>query len=121
MKTKKLMTTPLAKFIGPLLRALNDSFTLIIDSADTVNPFGFKVVKPNNASSDVFRDLQFIYDFVQKTVILCLARFPDDDKFEGQIDIAKFANLRTLELQRVRVKQVSESNSSIISCCDKNF
>lgn len=63
-------------------------------------------MKPNNASSEVFRDLQFIYDFVQKTVCLCLTRFHDDEKFEGQIDIAKFSNIRTLELQRVRVKQV---------------
>ncbi|XP_063697255.1 serine/threonine-protein kinase 11-interacting protein isoform X2 [Culicoides brevitarsis] len=92
---------------GTLLRALNDSFTLIIDTASDESPFGFRVIRPSDAKSDVFRDLQFIYDFVQKTVTLSITgRYADDEKFEGQIDISKFVNLKTIELQKVSAKKV---------------
>lgn len=89
------------------MRALNDSFVLIVDTVDE-NPFGFTVVDPNLAKSDVFRDLQFIYDFVQKTITLCITgRFqPDEEKYEGHIDISKFTNVKTLEVQHVPVKTV---------------
>lgn len=33
-------------------------------------------------------------------------RFIDDEKFEGQIDISKFTNLKTIELQKVAAKQL---------------
>uniref|UniRef100_A0A336MPB6 CSON003607 protein n=1 Tax=Culicoides sonorensis TaxID=179676 RepID=A0A336MPB6_CULSO len=92
---------------GTLLRALNDSFTLIIETTTDENPFGFQVIRPSDAKSDVFRDLQFIYDFVQKTVTLCITgRYQDDEKFEGQIDISKFVNLKSIELQKVSAKKV---------------
>lgn len=91
---------------GALLRALNDSFSLIVDSNEICTPQTFQVLKPNNASSDVFRELQFIYDFVQKTQILCLASIPNDDPYDGQIDISKFRNLRRLEIQRIPIEQI---------------
>lgn len=91
---------------GSLLRALNDSFSLIVDSSEVCTPQTFQVLKPNNSKSDVFRELQFIYDFVQKTQILCLTTVPNDDPFDGVIDITKFRNLRRLEIQRIPIEQV---------------
>lgn len=92
--------------LGSLMRALNDSFSLIVDKNEILPPQGFQVVKPNNAKSDVFRDLQFIYDFVQKTVILSLNQFINDDPYEFAVDIAKFRSLRKLEIQKIPISQV---------------
>lgn len=91
---------------GSLLRALNDSFSLITDPNESCTPKTFQVLKPNNAKSDVFRELQIIYDFVQKTEILCLIAMPNDDPFNGVIDIMKFRNLRRLEIQRIPIEQI---------------
>lgn len=91
---------------GALLRALNDSFSLIVDTNDVCEPRKFQVLKPNNASSDVFRELQFIYDFVQKAQILCLTTIPNDDQYDGFIDISKFRNLQRLEIQRIPIEQI---------------
>ncbi|EDW63525.2 serine/threonine-protein kinase 11-interacting protein isoform X3 [Drosophila virilis] len=100
---------------GPLLRALNDSFTLIADS-DIVAGAGlgptqkhqhaFQVVKPINAKSSVFPDLQLLHDFVQKTTLLKLNYFPNDHYFEGAIDICKFRALRRLEVHKINICQV---------------
>lgn len=92
---------------GQLLRALNDSFSLIADQHELCAPQSFQVVKPNNGKSDVFRDLQFIHDFVQKTRILCVTKFHNDEPFDGDIDISKFRNLQRLEIHRVNVAQVT--------------
>ncbi|XP_058062934.1 uncharacterized protein LOC131212885 isoform X2 [Anopheles bellator] len=89
-----------------LLRALNDSFSLIVDKNEILPPQSFQVVKPNNAKSDVFRDLQFVYDFVQKTIILSLNQFLNDDLYESAVDISKFRSLRTLEVQKIPINQV---------------
>uniref|UniRef100_A0A1S4H499 LKB1 serine/threonine kinase interacting protein 1 N-terminal domain-containing protein n=1 Tax=Anopheles gambiae TaxID=7165 RepID=A0A1S4H499_ANOGA len=91
---------------GSLLRALNDSFSLIVDKNEMLPPQSFQVVKPNNAKSDVFRDLQFVYDFVQKTVILSLNQFVNDDPYEFAVDISKFRSLRTLEVQKIPINQI---------------
>ncbi|XP_055639724.1 serine/threonine-protein kinase 11-interacting protein isoform X2 [Toxorhynchites rutilus septentrionalis] len=91
---------------GSLLRALNDSFSLIIDKNELLPPQSFQVVKPNNAKSGVFRDIQFIYDFVQKTVILSLNQFINDDLYEFEVDITKFRNLRKLEIQKIPISQI---------------
>uniref|UniRef100_A0A2M4B9R5 Putative serine/threonine-protein kinase 11-interacting protein n=1 Tax=Anopheles marajoara TaxID=58244 RepID=A0A2M4B9R5_9DIPT len=91
---------------GSLLRALNDSFSLIVDKNEILPPQSFQVVKPNNAKSDVFRDLQFVYDFVQKTVILSLNQFINDDPYESAVDISKFRSLRTLEVQKIPINQI---------------
>lgn len=91
---------------GSLLRALNDSFTLITDPNETCTPQTFQVLKPNNAKSDVFRELQIIYDFVQKTQIFCLLHMPTEEPFDGLIDIVKFRALRRLEIQRIPIEQI---------------
>uniref|UniRef100_A0A182SVC2 LIP1 domain-containing protein n=1 Tax=Anopheles maculatus TaxID=74869 RepID=A0A182SVC2_9DIPT len=91
---------------GSLLRALNDSFSLIVDKNEMLPPQSFQVVKPNNAKSDVFRELQFVYDFVQKTVILSLNQFVNDDPYEFAVDISKFRSLRTLEVHKIPINQI---------------
>lgn len=88
-----------------MLRALNDSFSLIADDAEVYAPESFQVVKPNNSKSDAFRDLQFIHDFVQKTRILKLTSFRNDD-FDGFIDVSKFRSLKILELNRIDINKV---------------
>ena len=96
-------------FLGDLLRSLNDSFSLIIDENEMVPPQTFQVTKPNNSKSNVFRELMFIYDFIQKTFILKLTKFLDDDPLEDdncKIDISKFRNLTTLEIQRVPIQRI---------------
>ncbi|XP_036345886.1 uncharacterized protein LOC118755144 isoform X2 [Rhagoletis pomonella] len=93
---------------GTLLRALNDSFTLIIDGAAEIGASSqtFQVAKPVNSRSPVFTDLQLIYDFVQKTPLLCIVHYPTDEYFDGKIDISKFRALRRLEVQKTSVRQV---------------
>ncbi|XP_021700216.1 serine/threonine-protein kinase 11-interacting protein isoform X1 [Aedes aegypti] len=92
---------------GSLLRALNDAFSLIVDKNETLPPQSFQVVKPHNAKSDVFRDIQFIYDFVQKTIILSLNQFINDDPYEFEVDISKFRSLRKLEIQKIPISQIT--------------
>ncbi|XP_070070696.1 serine/threonine-protein kinase 11-interacting protein isoform X2 [Drosophila takahashii] len=96
---------------GSLLRALNDSFTLIADieigsCAGSHQHQSFQVVKPINAKSSVFPDLQLVHDFVQKTSLLRLTYFPSELYFEGAIDIAKFRALRRLEVNKINIGQV---------------
>lgn len=87
------------------MRALNDSFSVIADQ-ESYAPQTFQVVKPNNSSSPVYRDLQFIHDFVQKTKILCVTHFHNNEMYKGQIDISKFRNLQKLEIIRVPITQI---------------
>lgn len=104
-------------FTGPLLRALNDSFTLIADSdigigiggglgSSQQHSHAFQVVKPINAKSSVFPDLQLLHDFVQKTTLLKLMYFPSECYFDGPIDICKFRALRRLEVHKINICQV---------------
>lgn len=49
----------------------------------------------------------FIYDFIQKTYILKLTKFLDDDEDDTCVmDINKFRNITTLELQRIDVRRI---------------
>ena len=90
-----------------MLRALNDSFSLIVDENEILPQCGFQVTKINNSiHTNVFRELQFIHDFVQKTIVLCLTKFHNEDLFDGSIDISKFRNLRTLEIEKVPIKRI---------------
>lgn len=97
------------------MRALNDSFTLIADSDISAGAglstlqkqqHAFQVVKPINAKSSVFADLQLLHDFVQKTTLLKLSYFPSEHYFEGAIDICKFRALRRLEVHKINIRQV---------------
>ncbi|XP_068150803.1 serine/threonine-protein kinase 11-interacting protein isoform X2 [Drosophila tropicalis] len=92
---------------GSLLRALNDSFELIADSDIGAGASkAFQVVKPINATSNVFSDLQLLHDFVQKTTLLKLNYFPIDIYYEGVIDIGKFRALKRLEVHKISILQV---------------
>ncbi|XP_023031714.1 serine/threonine-protein kinase 11-interacting protein isoform X2 [Drosophila willistoni] len=92
---------------GSLLRALNDSFELIADSNIGAGASkAFQVVKPINATSNVFSDLQLLHDFVQKTTLLKLNYFPIDIYYEGIIDIGKFRALKRLEVHKISIRQV---------------
>lgn len=93
-------------FVGELLRALNDSFSLIVDEHETLAPQTFQVTKPNYSKSNVFRELMFIYDFIQKTLVLRITKFIDELDESCIIDISKFRNLTTLEIHRVPIKQI---------------
>ena len=69
------------------------------------------MTKPNNSKSNVFRELMFIYDFIQKTLVLKLTKYIDDETIEDDddncvIDISKFRNMTTLEIQRVSIKRI---------------
>lgn len=80
---------------------------MIVDEHEIVPAQTFQVLKPHNSKSNVFRELQFIYDFVQKTTLLCLMKFENDDEpFHGTLDINKFRNLRSLEVQKIPIKQI---------------
>lgn len=85
---------------------MNDSFEIIVDHKD-LSSRTFQVVKTNNSKSDAINDLQFIYDFIQKTVVLSLNKFITDPIFQGPIDISKFLNLKKLEVQRIPIKQIT--------------
>ncbi|XP_061396733.1 dynein axonemal assembly factor 1 homolog [Musca vetustissima] len=91
---------------GSLLRALNDAFTLIADSLEVGEVQNFQVLKPMNSKPPVFRDLQLIHDFVQKTALLCLVHYPGDEYY-GKIDISKFCALKRLEVQKIDIKQLA--------------
>lgn len=51
--------------------------------------------------------MQFIYDFVQKTKILCISHFHNAETFDGKIDISKFRNLEKLEINHVDISKVN--------------
>lgn len=78
---------------------------MIADEHEIYAPQTFQVVKPNNSKSDAFRDLQFIHDFVQKTKILRLTSFHNDD-FDGVVDVSKFRCLKVLEIQRLQIQRI---------------
>ncbi|XP_059618813.1 serine/threonine-protein kinase 11-interacting protein isoform X3 [Phlebotomus argentipes] len=91
---------------GSLIRALNDSFSLIVDeNADKCSPHTFYVCKPNYSKSDVFRDLQFIFDFVQKTIHLCVNQLHGDDQTDDVVDLTNFRTLEKLEINKVALRK----------------
>ncbi|XP_030377461.1 serine/threonine-protein kinase 11-interacting protein [Scaptodrosophila lebanonensis] len=91
---------------GSLVRALNDSFTLIADTDIGTNQQTFQVVKSINATSHVFPDLQLLHDFVQKTTLLRIVYYPSEQCFTGAIDITKFRALKRLEVQKINIMQL---------------
>uniref|UniRef100_A0A1L8DN41 Putative serine/threonine-protein kinase 11-interacting protein n=1 Tax=Nyssomyia neivai TaxID=330878 RepID=A0A1L8DN41_9DIPT len=91
---------------GSLIRALNDSFSLIVDeNAEKCSPHTFYVCKPNYSKSDVFRDLQFVFDFVQKTVHLSVSQMHGDDQTDDVVDLVNFRTLEKLEINKVALRK----------------
>ncbi|XP_074114306.1 serine/threonine-protein kinase 11-interacting protein isoform X2 [Cotesia typhae] len=82
-----------------LLHSLNDAFSLIVDDTKELES-SFQVC--NNSEIEIFRDLKFLHDFVQKTIWLKIVNINDP----VTVDITKFRHLRYLELQKVFIDSV---------------
>ncbi|XP_018393306.1 PREDICTED: serine/threonine-protein kinase 11-interacting protein isoform X1 [Cyphomyrmex costatus] len=82
-----------------LLYNLNQAFSLIISESEDLNS-SFHVC--NSSKIDIFRDVKFLHDFVQKTVGLKVIHCSSDIKVT--IDISKFRHLKYLELKEVSVE-----------------
>ena len=87
-----------------LLHNLNEAFAIIVDDTQTEDlESSFQVC--NSSKSDLFRDIKFLHDFVQKTVWLKVSHISTDPRLS--IDITKFRHLRFLELQKVCIDLVT--------------
>lgn len=91
-----------------MLRALNDSFSLIVNPRDSTTPPGersrdFIVTAGSEARSSVFLDLQLIYDFVQILVHVHITHLVTDDDLEAYVDLVNFRHLTRLEVQKLPV------------------
>ncbi|XP_034937673.1 serine/threonine-protein kinase 11-interacting protein isoform X2 [Chelonus insularis] len=84
-----------------LLHNLNDAFSLIVDDSRDFES-SFQVC--NSSEIDLFRDLKFLHDFVQKTIHLKIIQTTTEGGID--IDITKFRHLKYLELQKVCIDSV---------------
>ncbi|KAL6424267.1 hypothetical protein ACFW04_009830 [Cataglyphis niger] len=83
-----------------LLHSLNEAFSLIVLESEDLDS-SFQVC--NSSKVDIFRDIKFLHDFVQKTISLKVTHCSsDDDKII--IDISKFRHLKYLELRKVSIE-----------------
>lgn len=83
-----------------LLNTLNGSFSLVTEQRDSLSS-SFQVIT-SNTNADTFSDLQFLHDFIQRSVSLKLIPSPADEA----VDISFFKNLKYLELHKVRADSV---------------
>lgn len=102
---KVLNSTSKLSLSTTLLKDLNSSFTRIVDEREALNST-FQVIGTTSSKIELLFDLQFLHDFVQRTVSLKLTtpcvKYTETD----QVDIRKFKNLKILEIRRVPVKQI---------------
>ncbi|XP_012253946.2 serine/threonine-protein kinase 11-interacting protein isoform X2 [Athalia rosae] len=98
---KVLSATSKLSLTTSLLNDLNEAFSLIVDENEDLE-ISFQVC--NSSTSDIFRDLKFLHDFVQKTVSLKITHRQKDRK--TLVDITKFRHLKYLELQKVSIESV---------------
>jgi len=82
-----------------LLHSLNEAFSLIILEPEDLDS-SFQVC--NSSKVDIFRDIKFLHDFVQKTISLKITHYSSDDIII--IDISKFRHLKYLELKKVSIE-----------------
>ncbi|XP_043287960.1 serine/threonine-protein kinase 11-interacting protein isoform X2 [Venturia canescens] len=85
-----------------LLHNLNDAFSIIVDDKQEIDS-SFQVC--NSSKNDVFRNIKFLHDFVQKTIWLKVSHNCNDPRIP--VDISKFRQLRFLELRKVCIDLVS--------------
>lgn len=86
-----------------LLRNLNEAFSFIVENNEECGS-SFHVINTNNTKVEIFHDIQFLHDFVQKTVGLKLSNSAViGDRDSEILDICKFRNLKYLELRKVPV------------------
>ncbi|XP_069674529.1 serine/threonine-protein kinase 11-interacting protein isoform X2 [Periplaneta americana] len=89
-----------------LLKNLNDAFTLIVENEEVNN--SFQVINTNNSKVEIFHEIQFLHDFVQKTIGLKIGNsVVPNNSDKGTLDICKFRSLRYLELKKVPVHLLS--------------
>ncbi|KAL6262037.1 hypothetical protein P5V15_007129 [Pogonomyrmex californicus] len=81
-----------------LLHSLNETFLLIVPESEDLDS-SFHVC--NSSKIDIFHDVKFLYDFVQKTVGLKVTHYSSDIRVI--IDISKFKHLKYLELKKVSI------------------
>ena len=84
-----------------LLNNLNEAFSLIVNETDELE-CSFQVC--NSSRNEIFRDIKFLHDFVQKTIGL---KITCSNNFETKIcDISKFRHLKFLEVHKVPISIV---------------
>ncbi|XP_011630532.1 serine/threonine-protein kinase 11-interacting protein isoform X4 [Pogonomyrmex barbatus] len=81
-----------------LLHSLNETFLLIVPESEDLDS-SFHVC--NSSKIDIFHDVKFLYDFVQKTIGLKVTHYSSDIRVI--IDISKFKHLKYLELKKVSI------------------
>lgn len=84
-----------------LLYNLNSAFSLIVDGSEDLEA-SFQVC--NSSKIDIFRDLKFLHDFIQKTIGLKLIYCPNNPNIP--VDITKFRCLKHLELKKININSV---------------
>ncbi|XP_014477087.1 PREDICTED: serine/threonine-protein kinase 11-interacting protein isoform X2 [Dinoponera quadriceps] len=84
-----------------LLHSLNEAFSLIVVESEELET-SFHVC--NSSKIDIFRDVKFLHDFVQKTIGLKVTHHFSDPRVT--IDISKFRHLKYLELKKVPIELV---------------
>ncbi|XP_011152969.1 serine/threonine-protein kinase 11-interacting protein isoform X2 [Harpegnathos saltator] len=84
-----------------LLYNLNEAFSMIVVESEDLET-SFHVC--NSSKIDIFRDVKFLHDFVQKTIGLKVTHYSSDPKVT--IDISKFRHLKYLELKKVPIELV---------------
>ncbi|XP_028044894.1 serine/threonine-protein kinase 11-interacting protein isoform X2 [Monomorium pharaonis] len=82
-----------------LLHNLNEAFSVIISESEDLDS-SFHVC--NSSKVDIFRNVKFLHDFVQKTIGLKVTHYASDIKV--MIDISKFRHLKYLELKQVSIE-----------------
>ncbi|XP_059491192.1 serine/threonine-protein kinase 11-interacting protein isoform X2 [Neocloeon triangulifer] len=89
-----------------LAQKLSAAFCLITSSAEQQNndSLSFQVVT-HSSSNARLHDLHFLHDFVQRVEALKLTH--GSDTLQGNLDLAKFRNLKHLELEKVPLHMVS--------------
>lgn len=83
-----------------LLSNLNGAFSLIVNETDDLE-CSFQVC--NSSKNEIFRDIKFLHDFVQKTEGLKITYSINDSKV---CDISKFRNLKFLEMHKISIADV---------------
>lgn len=86
-----------------LLNTLNGSFNLVTEQRDSLSS-SFQVIS-SNTNVEIFSDLQFLHDFIQRSVSLKLIPGTLDGADEA-VDISFFKNLKFLELHKVNADSV---------------
>ncbi|KAK6631644.1 hypothetical protein RUM44_006173 [Polyplax serrata] len=88
-----------------LLQKLNKEFDLFLENL-TDGEESFHVVTPTHGNSQLLKDLNFLHDFIQKTVGLKLTHNPSLTLLNQKLDIGKFKSIKYLEIKKIPIKQI---------------